>query len=448
MSKEIARDNTNTIRIVRVDHSNIVDTIRMLRSCTVIKQEQLMLVKSILDDVKARGDDALLEYTGRFDGITLSRDMLRVSEHEIKDAYTKVSDKEVKVLKEMKRRIERVERSLLKSIKGLRYSIYDNGIRVTRVIRPIDSVGCYVPGGKARYPSTMLMCALPAKIAGVKRVIACTPPKHGDATIDPLTLVASDIAGVDEVYRVGGAQAIAAMAYGTESIKSVSKIVGPGGMVVNIAKLLVSSSVAIDMFAGPTELIVIADDTADPRLIALDIISQAEHSSDTLCGLVTCSEHIAYATARELSALLNNVSRSDIIKTSMQSNGFIALCNNMDVAIQLINEFAPEHLQIIARDAKRIAMRISNAGMILIGRYSPSAASDYCIGTNHVLPTSGIAKARASLTCLDFIKVISMAELSKEGLKKVAGHIGYIATAEGLDNHYKAVTARLDNINK
>ncbi len=448
MNKEITSRDDKTIRIVKVDPSNILYTIRMLRSSTVINQEQLILVKSILDDVKVRGDDALLEYTRRFDGIALSRDMLRVSENEIKDAYTKVSDKEVKALKEMKRRIERVERRLLKGIKGLRYSIYDNDIKVSRVIKPIDSVGCYIPGGKARYPSTMLMCALPAKIAGVKRVIACTPPKYGDTSIDPLTLVASDIAGVDEVYRVGGAQAIAAMAYGTESIKSVSKIVGPGGMVVNIAKLLVSSSVAIDMFAGPTELIVIADDTADPRLIALDIISQAEHASDTLCGLVTCSEHIAYATARELSALLNNVSRSDIIKTSIQSNGFIALCNNMDVAIQLINEFAPEHLQIIARDARRIAMRINNAGMILIGRYSPSAASDYCIGTNHVLPTSGIAKARASLTCLDFIKFISMAELGKEGLKKVAEHIGCIANAEGLDNHYKAVTARLDNINK
>ncbi len=430
------------IRVVRVE--DVAAAVKMLRSSVKVKQESLMLVKSILDDVRVRGDDALIEYTKRFDNVLLSKDRLRVSEKEVRDAYAKVSEKEVKALKEMKERMEKVESALLDSIKA-RIDINEHSIKIARVIKPIESVGCYIPGGKARYPSSMLMCALPAKLAGVKRVIACTPPMH-DSSIDPLTLVAADIAGVDEVYRVGGAQAIAAMAYGTESIRSVSKIVGPGGMIVNIAKLLASDSISIDMFAGPTELLILADDTADARLLALDLAAQAEHSEDTVCGLVTCSEDLAYNTIKELSRL-KDVSRGNIVDASMKRNGFIVLCKSMDDAICFVNEFAPEHLQIMVKDTYSIAEKVSNAGMLLIGKYSTSAASDYCTGTNHVLPTSGIAKARGSLTCLDFLKVISMVELNKEGLEGIAEYVGLIARAEGLENHYRAVNARLESDN-
>lgn len=435
MSRVEVRDS---IRVVRV--KDVASTVRMLRSSAKVKQESLMLVKGIMDDVRARGDDALIEYTKRFDNVLLSKDRLRVSKDEVKDAYNKVSEEEVKALKKMKERIERVEYALLDSIKAS-VNVYERGIKIARVIKPIESVGCYIPGGKARYPSSMLMCALPAKVAGVKRIIACTPPMP-DASIDPLTLVAADIAGVDEVYKVGGAQAIAAMAYGTESIKHVSKIVGPGGMVVNIAKLLAADGIAIDMFAGPTELLILADDTADARLIALDLAAQAEHSEDTICGLVTCSEDLAYNTIKELSRL--SVARGNIVEASMKRNGFIALCKGIEDAICFVDEFAPEHLQIMVKDAKGIAERVSNAGMILVGKYSASAASDYCTGTNHVLPTSGVARARGSLTCLDFLKVISMVELSRDGLESIAEYVGLIARAEGLENHYRAVNARLE----
>jgi histidinol dehydrogenase len=432
--------SSEAIRIIRVKASDVADTVNTIRRSIEMSQEHITMVKSIIDDVRRRGDYALIEYSKRFDDSTLSKDRIMVSREDISDAYKKVSSREVEALNEMKSRIEYVEHALLDAIKRSIDLSY-KGVRIVREIEPLDSVGCYVPGGKARYPSTVLMTVLPAKIAGVKRVVVCTPPLHG-SDVDPLTLVAADIAGADEVYRVGGVHAIAAMAYGTESIRSVSKIVGPAGMLVSTAKILVSNRVAIDMYAGPTELLVVADDTADPRLIALDIIAQAEHSSDTLCGLVTCSEQMAYATAMELSSLLSRITtRYDIVRSSIGNNGFIAVTDDYDTLLMFVNEFAPEHLQLHIND-HTIASKIDNAGMILVGEHSSSAASDYCTGTNHVLPTSGLAKARGSLTCLDYLKIVSRVELSKEGLEDIVEHIGHIAKAEGLENHYRAVVGR------
>ncbi|MEM0446541.1 MAG: histidinol dehydrogenase, partial [Candidatus Nitrosocaldus sp.] len=282
----------------------------------------------------------------------------------------------------------------------------------------------------------------------VRRIVACTPPiPNGKGSVDPLTLVAADLAGVDEVYRVGGAQAIGAMAYGSESIRPVSKIVGPGGLAVTVAKYIVSSRVAIDMLAGPTELLIVADDTADARYVALDLIAQAEHAPDTLCGLITWSDTLAYGVVDELSSLLTGISRGEIVRESLSRNGFIALCSDENYAIEFANEFAPEHLQVMVGDdlKSRIVDGVDSAGMVLVGNYSPSPASDYYTGTNHVLPTMGSAKARASLTCLDFLKPISIVELSKEDLKDIARVVKHIARAEGLENHYRAVEARLSN---
>ncbi len=255
----------------------------------------------------------------------------------------------------------------------------------------------------ARYPSTVIMCATPAKIAKVNRVVITCPPLE-DGSIDPLTLVSADLCDVDEIYKVGGAQAVAALAYGTETISKVAKIVGPGGMYVNIAKIMVSKQVGIDMIAGPTELVIFADSTADPLIIAKDLIAQAEHSPDTLCGLVTKSKYLVKMVSKYLEDFLsdNTLPRKEIIRQSIRNNSFIALCRNHNVAISFINEIAPEHLQIICRRSKSIISRISSAGVVLEGKYTPASASDFCLGSNHVLPTMQVAEIPRRIVCFGF----------------------------------------------
>lgn len=442
-------NNRTTIRIERLNVGPAYAA-DMLRHKVVMDEERVNRIKSIINDVKVRGDAAIRDYTLKFDGVDIGSTPLRIAREEIDHAYTIASKEEVDALRAIRCRLEEVERAFLSCIKDMHIMLGSS--KVSRVFKPLRSVGCYIPGGKARYASSMLMCVVPAKVAGVKRVVACTPPTPNTngkgsvaVTVDPLTLIAADIAGVDEVYRVGGAQAIAAMAYGSESIRPVSKIVGPGGLAVTIAKHIISNSVAIDMLAGPTELLVVADGTADPRYIALDLIAQAEHAPDTLCGLITWSDTLAYKVADELVSLLPYASRGEIVRESLSSNGFIAICKDENYAIEFANEFAPEHLQVMVGDEVKHRMMegIDSAGMILIGNNSPSPASDYYTGTNHVLPTMGSAKARASLTCLDFLKPLSIVELSREDLKDIAGVVKYIARAEGLENHYRAVEARL-----
>jgi histidinol dehydrogenase len=310
------------------------------------------------------------------------------------------------------------------------------------MLKPVASVGCYIPGGNARYPSTVIMCAVPAKAAGVKRVVATSPPRK-DGTIDPLTLVAADICGIDEFYKIGGAHGIAALAYGTQSVKPVSKIVGPGGMFVTAAKLIASGSVSTDMVAGPTELLIYADATADPRLVAADLISQSEHSTDTVCGLVTTSEKMASQVQEYVQSMIEKISRSDIVKSSLENNGFVAICRNENACMDFVNEFAPEHLEIMSKNADSVAKKIDSAGLVLIGQYAPSSASDYSFGSNHVLPTLGFGKSRASLSVLDFVKLVNKVKATKAGLAKVERAVKE-ATAEGLLNHYEAVRARKD----
>ncbi|HEY7506754.1 MAG TPA: histidinol dehydrogenase, partial [Nitrososphaera sp.] len=316
-------------------------------------------------------------------------------------------------------------------------------IRIDRQVKPVSSVGCYIPGGKARYPSTVVMCVVPAKLAGVKRIVAISPPRK-DGTIDPLTLVAADMCGVDEFYKVGGAHGIAALAFGTQSIKPVSKIVGPGGSFVTAAKVAASRNVSIDMVAGPTELLIYADAGASPRLVAVDLVSQAEHGSDTVCGLVTASDRLAAQVQSEVESLVDRITRSDIVKSSLEQNGFLAVCRNESDCIEFVNEFAPEHLEIMSKNADRVARKIDSAGLVLIGESTPSSASDYCLGSNHVLPTLGFGKSRASLSVLDFVKIVNKVKASKSGLKKIERSVREIAGAEGLLNHYEAVKARMD----
>jgi histidinol dehydrogenase len=410
-----------------------------LRKATIIQDSLLEDAKAIMRDVSEHGDPAVLNYTSKFDGARL--DSLRVSEQEMKQAYAQVTKDQIMAVKLMKQRLIKSELAILKRLKGI--AVSSEGVRIDRMVKPVTSVGCYIPGGKARYPSTVVMCAVPAKVAGLKRVVALSPPRK-DGTIDPLTLVAADICRVDEFYKVGGAHGIAALAYGTQSIKPVNKIVGPGGMFVTAAKLIASATVSTDMVAGPTELLIYADASADSQLIAVDLISQAEHSTDTVCGLVTTSDKLASEVQKQVESIIKNITRSDIVKKSLENNGFIVICRNESSCIEFVNEFAPEHLEIMCKYADAIAKKIDSAGLVLIGPYAPSSASDYSLGSNHVLPTLGFGKSRASLSVLDFVKIVNKVKVNKSGLAKVDRSIREITSAEGLLNHYEAVKARMN----
>jgi len=418
------------------------DATRLRSSNNAISENLIQRTKLIMDGVAKYGDSALIEYTEKFDRVRL--DSLKVSREEFKKAYNSVSKEQIHSIMMIRERLTKIEKSLLDLLHET--VISSSGVKVKRAINPISSVGCYIPGGKAHYPSSMVMCAVPAKVAGVRRIAAISPPLS-DGTIDPLTLVAADICGIDEFYKIGGAHGIAALAFGTITVDKVSKIVGPGGIFVTIAKFLASSKVAIDMIAGPTELLVYADSTADPTLIALDLISQAEHSYDTFCGLVTTDKEFAEEVNQKICSIFQNgnIKRAEIVKKSLEENGFIAICKNIFSAIEFINEIAPEHLEIISKNEQIISKKITSAGLVLIGKYTPSSASDYCLGSNHVLPTLGFGKSRASLSVLDFIKVVNVVQATRQGLKKVQPFVKEIAMSEGLMNHYEAVKERLKN---
>lgn len=401
-------------------------------------------VQYIIDDVARRGDKAIFDYTKKLDRVKLKS--LLVSNKEIVDAYRKVSRQQVGSIKLIRDRLARSETTVLKHFfKMIKTS--SNGITMNRVAEPIKSVGCYIPGGKAHYPSTLVMCVVPAKVAKVKRIVAISPPLK-DGSVDPLTLVAADICGVTEFYKMGGAHGIAALALGTSTINKVGKVVGPGGVFVTAAKILASRNVSMDMVAGPTELLIYADSTFPSRLIALDIISQAEHGFETFCGLVTTSKKLAAEVINDVKLMLNkgNIRRDDIVRRSLKDNGFVAVSKNKFTAIEFANEIAPEHLEILSKDARAISKKFTTTGLTLIGKYTPSSASDYCFGSNHVLPTMEYGKARSSLSVLDFVKIVNIVEATRAGLSRAQWAIKEIAYSEGLPNHYEAVKERLEEV--
>ncbi len=396
-------------------------------------------VKAIISQVRKTGDKALIELAEKFDKAKLTPETLRVTPEEIQEAYKTTTSEQIEALQFMKQRVSVFQKQLLSQTE---VKAFNEGIMVQTVLRPIDSVGCYVPGGQAAYPSTVIMTALPAKIAGVPRVVVCSP-SNAEGKVNPLVLVAADICGVDEVYKVGGAQAIAALAYGTQTIAPVRKIVGPGSKYVTMAKMLVSTDVAIDMPAGPSEVLILADESADPRLIAFDMISQAEHGGDSVAGLITTSEKIASEVQKNLAKFATDAPRGEKVRESLEKYGFIIVCGDMDKAVELTNQFAAEHLEVITKDASALAKWLVG-GLILIGQYSPVALSDYGSGTNHVLPTGGFAKAFSGLSTIDFTRRVSIAECSKPGLEKAKANIKVLTDAEDLPNHYKAVEARFN----
>jgi len=394
------------------------------------------MIFNIIQDVKKKGDEALIEYTKQFDVVSLKQQFFRISDAEARKAYDKVSEKEIHALNTLKSNIETVEQ---KTLDRLCISFRINGFSVRQITKPLESIGCYIPGGKASYPSTLLMTAVPAKVAGVNRIVVVTPPSK----ITPLLLVAADIAGVSEIYRIGGVQAIAALAYGTETIKPVDKVIGPGNAYVTRAKTIVSRDIQVDMPAGPTEIIIYADDKSDPRSIALDMISQAEHGPDSICGLITCSSELAEKVMSEVSILVKSVDRKEIVVSALDDKGFVLVADSKDTVVNFVNRFAPEHFEVISENFNSIIAKIKNVGLIIVN--SPSVLTDYYVGVNHVLPTNRYAMYRGGLTVVDFVKLIRIVIASKSGVIRSFPTVEALALNEGLINHMKSVEYMVKN---
>ena len=392
-------------------------------------------VKSILLEVQKKGDEALKDYTKKFDGVEI--DDFLVTQDEIAEAYDNVDTQLIEALETSAENIEDFHRRELPRS----FLFEKKGITSGQMILPLDSVGVYVPGGRAAYPSTVLMASIPPKICGVPRIAVTTPPGK-DGRCNHAVLVASDIAGVDEIYKVGGAQAIAALSYGTETIKPVSKIVGPGNRFVAIAKKLVETPTEFP--AGPSEVMIIAEENSNPRFIALDMLAQSEHDPLASSYLLTTSRALANKVQREIEGELKLLPRKDILEESLKRGG-IFIISSIDEAIDLSNNFAPEHLELMVEEPFLILTRIKNAGSVFLGEYSPEAVGDYVSGTNHVLPTSGFAKHYSSLSVDDFLKKFTFQYVTKEGLKNYKSTVSTLARSEGLFAHEKAVNVRFED---
>ena len=397
-------------------------------------------VKEILDKVKEEKDAAVFAYTAKFDGAELTADTIEVTDAEIEEAYAQVDDTLLTVIRKAKDNIESYH---AKQRQNSWFDSKPDGTILGQKITPLHRVGVYVPGGKAVYPSSVLMNVMPAKVAGVDEIIMVTPPgKNGK--VSPNTLVAAKEAGVDKIYKVGGAQAIAALAYGTESIPKVDKIVGPGNIYVALAKKAVYGHVSIDSIAGPSEILVVADETANPRYVAADLLSQAEHDELASAILVTTSEKLAHEVSDQVDGFLKELSRSEIISKSLDNYGYILLADTMEDVIDVANEIASEHLEIQTKNPFEVMTKIRNAGAIFIGEYASEPLGDYFAGPNHILPTNGTAKFFSPLSVDDFIKKSSIISYSREALQKVHKDIESFAKAEQLTAHANSIHVRFE----
>lgn len=396
-------------------------------------------VKEIITGIRRHGDKALFSYTSKLDRLSLDKKGIRVSDKEFKDARKAVSKDIVESLKLAAKRIEAFHR---RQVEESWFFHEDDGVTLGQMVRPLERVGCYVPGGKAAYPSSVLMNVIPAKVAEVKEVIVCSPTPGGE--VNPYVLVAAEIAGADAVYKVGGAQAVAAMAYGTESIPRVDKIVGPGNIYVATAKRLVFGVVDIDMIAGPSEILVVADESANPEFIAADLLSQAEHDEMASSILVTTSKKVADETAKELKKQLKKLSRKGIAEKSLKEYGAIIVVKDLDEAADIVNSIAPEHLELSVDRPFELLPKIKNAGAIFLGHFTPEAVGDYIAGPNHTLPTGGTARFFSPLSATDFLKRSSIIYYSEAALKKIGKDAVRIAEAEGLTAHANSVKVRME----
>lgn len=440
MSRQL-RNGENDMRIVKLtkeSKSNILENLLKRSPNSYGKFESA--VADILANVKSRGDDALFEYTRNFDKADINPSNIVVTQEEIDEAYSLVDDKLLDVIRKALVNIRDYHE------KQKQYSWFDSkpdGTILGQKVTALSRVGVYVPGGKAAYPSSVLMNVMPAKVAGVEQIVMCTPPDK-EGKVYPTTLVAAKEAGVDVIYKVGGAQAIAAMAYGTASVPKVDKIVGPGNIYVALAKKAVFGYVSIDSVAGPSEIMVIADETANPRFVAADLLSQAEHDEMASAILVTTSEELAKKVSAQIDDFLKELSRSEIISKSLENYGYILVADSIDEAIEVANDIASEHLEIVTKDPFNVMTKIKNAGAIFLGEYSSEPLGDYFAGPNHVLPTNGTAKFFSPLSVDDFIKKSSIISYSREALELIHNDIETFAKAEHLTAHANSIHVRFE----
>lgn len=426
------------IRIVRADGDEgtaFLKALAVRRAAVSAEAEEV--VRPILTEVREKGDTALLEYARRFDGASLTPGTLRVTPDEVKQAFDHLQPEAIEALRLAAARIEQFHRRQLPHS----WFLTEEGAVLGQLCRPLDAVGIYIPGGKAVYPSTVLMNGVPAAVAGVERRVLCTPVTAG-LTVHPAVLVAASLAGIAEIYKVGGAQAIAALAYGTDSIPRVDKIVGPGNMYVATAKRLVAGVVGIDGIAGPTEVVVVADETGDPAYIGADLLAQAEHDEMAMTVCITVSEALAKAVVVELKRQLADLPRRRIAEASLAQNGAVLVVPTLDAAFALVNRIAPEHVELHCQDPWSHLDRIRHAGAVFMGAFSPEALGDYLAGPNHVLPTGGTARFASPLSVEDFLHRTSLLHFTEEGLKRLAGPAVTLASLEGLDGHARAVRIR------
>ncbi|MGL6299147.1 MAG: histidinol dehydrogenase [Methanobacteriaceae archaeon] len=435
--------------------SNIKKLVKRLSTDT---SSVISSVNEILHEVIENKDQAILKFNEKFDGAIMDTSDLKVTDMEIEDAYNEINETNPQLIESLKKAKENIAKFHKKQVPKEWEIEVASGVNAGQIIRPISDVGCYIPGGRAIYPSTILMTVIPAKIAGVERIIACTPPQS-NGTVAPGVLVAADIAGVDEIYKVGGAQAIGAMAYGTETISPVKKIVGPGNIFVAAAKKLVYGEVDIDFEAGPSEVLIIADETANPEFICFDILSQAEHDPNASCFLVTHNKDLGEKVAQLVKEESEKASRSEIIKESLSKYGKIIITESLEDSIYISNEYAPEHLIIATKEAetkpKEILAKIKNAGSIFMGNLTPVAAGDYGSGTNHVLPTDKMVKMYSGLSTESFLRKPTVQHINQDGLKSLEDVVIPLAEYEGLYAHADSFKVRLNgksdkysNINK
>ena len=432
------------MRIVKLNEEskkNILDD--LLKRSPNNYDSYASIVNEIVNNVRENGDKAVAEYTLKFDKVELNADTILVTREEIEEAYKYVEENDEGLVDVIKASAKNVRDYHMMQ---KQYSWFDSkpdGTMLGQKITPIEKAGVYVPGGKAAYPSSVLMNIIPAKVAGVEKIVMVTPPGK-DGKVNPGTFVAADIAGVDEIYKVGGAQAIAALAFGTETIPKVDKIVGPGNIFVALAKKAVFGFVSIDSIAGPSEILVLADETANPRFVAADLLSQAEHDEMASAILVTTSQELANKVSEEVDNFVKVLSRKEILEKSLENYGYILVTDSMKDAIDVANEIASEHLEIVTKNPFDTMTRIKNAGAIFLGEYSSEPLGDYFAGPNHVLPTNGTAKFFSPLGVDDFIKKSSIISYSREALEKIHKDIEHFATSEQLTAHANSIKVRFE----
>lgn len=429
------------MRIVELDEKSMENILAdMLKRDPNNYDSYTQTVQAIVDDVRENRDAAVFSYTEKFDGAQISADNIRVTREEIEKAMAQV---EPGLLNVMKKSMENIRRYHEKQLRNSWFDAQPDGTILGQKVTALESVGVYVPGGKAAYPSSVLMNIIPAEVAGVKRIAMVTPPGK-DGTVNPVTLTAAHLAGATEVYKVGGAQAVAALAFGTESIPRVNKIVGPGNIFVALAKKAVYGHVSIDSIAGPSEILVIADETANARYVAADLLSQAEHDELASAILVTTSMELAKKVSEEVDGFVSVLSRGEIIRKSLDNYGYILVVNTVEDAVKTANSIAPEHLEIVTANPFEVMTKIQNAGAIFIGEYSSEPLGDYYAGPNHILPTNGTAKFFSPLGVDDFIKKSSIIYYSREALEKAHREIEAFAEAEHLTAHANSIRVRFE----